>query len=295
VIPPFVGEAALEALGGGMECPRLVNPLSAEEALLRPTLLPGLLAAVARNVGRGLVDVALYEMGHVFVGTGRGADAPGVDDRPSEEQLAAMNAALPAQPRHVGVALAGAHASWDAAVTALVDLGRELGLALQLRAADTFPYHPGRCAELLLDGQRVGLAGELHPRAVTALGVPARTCAGEANLDVLVAAAAAQGPRPAPVVSHFPPASVDVALVVDRAVPAADVEAALRAGAGPLLEEVRLFDVFSGPQIGAGRRSLAFALRFRAPDRTLTDAEVLAARDAAVAQAGARADAVLRS
>ena len=112
---------------------------------------------------------------------------------------------------------------------------------------------------------------------------------------MLVAAAAARGPLPAPVVSHFPPASVDVALVVETGVPAADVEAALREGAGELLESLRLFDVFTGPQVGEGRRSLAYALRFRAADRTLTDVDVLGARDAAVAEAGRRTGAVLRS
>jgi phenylalanyl-tRNA synthetase beta chain len=295
VTPPFVGEAALDALGAAPDCPRVLNPLSAEEALLRPALLPGLLAVVARNTGRGLPDVAVFETGHVFAGSGSTAPTPGVDGRPTAEQLAALDAALPEQPRHVGVALAGGPASWDAAVGALVDLGRALGLELQPRAAGEQPYHPGRCAELLLDGRRVGLAGELHPRVLGRLGLPARTCAGELDLDALVDAAAARGPLPAPVISHFPPASVDVALVVDAGVPAADVEAALRGGAGPLLEQLRLFDVFTGPQVGEGRRSLAYALRLRAADRTLTDVEVLAARDAAVAEAERRVGAVLRS
>jgi phenylalanyl-tRNA synthetase beta chain len=299
VLPPFVSESALEALGGGMDSPRLVNPLSAEEALLRPSLLPGLLSAVLRNVSRGLPDVAVYETGHVFVGQGGLAPTPGVDGPPTEQERKALDAALPDQPRHVGLALAGGPASWDAAVGALVDLGRQLGLVLEPRAAGhtlqgTGPFHPGRCAELLLDGRRVGLAGELHPRVIAALDLPARSCAGEANLDVLVAVAAARGPVPAPVVSHFPPASVDVALVVDTAVAAADVERALRAGAGELLEAVRLFDVYTGPQVGEGKRSLAFALRLRAPDRTLADTDVLAARDAAVAEAARRTGAVLR-
>ncbi len=296
VLPPFVGDDALEALGGGMPSPRLLNPLSAQESLLRPTLLPGLLAAVVRNASRGLSDVAVFETGHVFVGTGgTPVPAPGVDGPPTPEQRRALDGVLPAQPRHLGLALAGAPASWDAAVSAVVAVGRALGLELEPRAAASGPYHPGRTAELLLDGRRVGLAGELHPRVVAALGLPARTCAAEADLDVLVAAAAARGPLPAPHVSHFPPASVDVALVVDEQVPAADVERALRDGAGKLLEVVRLFDVFRGPQVGEGRRSLAYALRLRAPDRTLTDVEVLGARDAAVAEAGRRTGAVLRS
>ncbi len=293
VTPPFVSPESLNALGGGMECPEVLNPLSAEESLLRPTLLPGLLSVVVRNTGRGLGDISVYETGHVFVGTGGSAPAPGVEGRPSEQELAALNAALPAQPRHVGLALSGS--SWDVAVSALVEVGRGLGLVLAPRAADVFPYHPGRCAELLLDGRRVGLAGELHPRAITSLGLPARTCAGEANLDVLVGVAAAQGPLQAPRVSHFPPASVDVALVVDAGVPATEVEAALRDGAGELLEAVQLFDVYSGAQVGEGRRSLAYTLRLRAVDRTLTDVEVLAARDAAIAEAGRRTGAVLRS
>jgi phenylalanyl-tRNA synthetase beta chain len=250
---------------------------------------------VTRNAGRGLADVAVFETGHVFLGTGSVVTAPGVDGRPTPGQLAALDAALPAQPRHVGLALAGGAASWDAAVGALVELGRVVGLDLQPRPAAQDPYHPGRCAELLLDGRRVGLAGELHPRVVGRLGLPARTCAAEANLDVLVAAAADRGPLTAPVISHFPPASVDVALVVDVAVPAAEVEAALREGAGPLLEALRLFDVFTGSQVGQGKRSLAYALRLRAADRTLTDVEVLAARDAAIAEAELRVGAVLRS
>ena len=265
-----------------------MNPLSAEEALLRPSLLPGLLQVVVRNTSRGLGDVAVYETGSVFLGTGSPLPAPPADGPPTPEQRAALDAALPVQPRHVGLALAGPVASWDAAVAHVVGLGRALGLTLVPRAASGGPYHPGRTAELLLDGARVGLAGELHPRVVAALGLPPRTCVAEADLDALVDAAVARGPLPAPVVSHFPPASVDVALVVEAGVPAADVEAALREGAGELLESLRLFDVFTGPQVGQGRRSLAYALRFRAPDRTLTDVDVLGARDAAVAEAGRR-------
>ena len=295
VLPPFVSESALEVLGGGMSSPRLANPLSAEEARLRPTLLPGLLGAVARNVSRGLPDVALFETGHVFLGSGRSVAAPGVQGPPTAEQRAALDAALPDQPRHLALALAGAPASWDAAVAAVVDLGRALGLRLEPRAAGQGPYHPGRTAELLLDGRRVGLAGELHPRVVAALDLPARTCAAEANLDVLIAAAAARDRTPAPLVSPFPPASVDVAVTVAQDVPAAEVEAALRRGAGDLLESVRLFDVYVGPQVGEGRRSLAYALRLRAPDRVLTGPEIRAARDAALERAQAEVGAELRA
>ena len=296
--PPFVPPALLEALGGAPASPRLVNPLSEAESLLRPLLLPGLLTALIRNVSRGLADVSLFETGLVFRGEGRGVPGPGVDRRPDPEQLAALDAALPAQPRHVGAVLCGTRAGrlvdWADAVEALLALGRGLGLELTLRAAADGAWHPGRCAEVLLDGARVGLAGELHPRVVSAAGLPARTCAAEADLDALVAAAAARGAVRAPHVSPYPPAGVDVALVVEEATPAAEVEAALRAGAGPLLEALRLFDVYRGAQVGQGRKSMAYALRLRAPDRTLQDADVLGARDAAVAEAGRRTGAVLR-
>ena len=294
VLTPFVTAEVLDVLGGDMEAPRLLNPLSAQEALLRPTLLPGLLAAAVRNVSRGLVDVALFETGHVFLGIGSAAPVPGVSGPPTLEERAALDAALPRQPRHVGVVLAGGRAGWQEAIGVLVDLGRALGLTLEPRAAPYGPLHPGRSAELLLNGRRVGHAGELHPRVIADLGLPERSCAAEADLDVLVETAAAAGPASAPVVSHFPPANIDIAVTVADGVPAAEVEAALRVGAGQLLEAIRLFDVYVGPQVGEGRRSLAFSLRLRAPDRTLNDVDVLACRDAAVAAAGGRVGAVLR-
>jgi phenylalanyl-tRNA synthetase beta chain len=145
-----------------------------------------------------------------------------------------------------------------------------------------------------VDGEEVliGHAGELHPRVIKALGLPERTSATEIDLDRLERAGG--GTVQAPRVSTFPVATQDVALVVDASVPSSEVEAALRAGAGELLESLRLFDVFTGEQIGAGRKSLAYALRFRARDRTLTVEEASAARDAAVAAAAERTGAVLR-
>jgi phenylalanyl-tRNA synthetase beta chain len=165
------------------------------------------------------------------------------------------------------------------------------------------PWHPGRCAALYLtlDGrdELAGHAGELHPRVLQAFRLPDRTCAMELDLTLVGAAAAARLPVQAPTLSSYPVATLDVALVVADSVPAADVEAALAAGAagadgGSLLEEVRLFDVYTGAQLGAGHKSLAYTLRFRAPDRTLTDSETIAARDAAVAEAARRTGAVLR-
>jgi phenylalanyl-tRNA synthetase beta chain len=146
---------------------------------------------------------------------------------------------------------------------------------------------------VLVDGVVVGHAGELHPQVCEALDLPRRTAAAELDLGAVLAAARDEATAPA--VSAFPPATQDVALVVDAETPAAEVEAALRAGAGELLEDVRLFDVFTGPQVGEGRRSLAYTLAFRAPDRTLTVEETTAAREAAVAEAGRRVRAVQRA
>jgi phenylalanyl-tRNA synthetase beta chain len=129
---------------------------------------------------------------------------------------------------------------------------------------------------------------------LAAHGLPPRTSAFELDFAVLAAAAAASEPVRGPALPAYPLATQDVALVVADEVPAAAVAAALQAGAGELLEEVRLFDVYTGPQLGQGQKSLAYTLRLRAVDRTLTAAEATAARDAAVAEAGRRTGAVLR-
>ncbi|MCO6751688.1 phenylalanine--tRNA ligase subunit beta [Streptomyces sp. IpFD-1.1] len=311
---PFISEQVLDQLGLAADDPArrvvtLVNPLSDEEPALRTTLLPGLLGALRRNDGRGSHDLALFETGLVFHPSGHPpvAERLPVDHRPTDEQLAAINKALPVQPRHAAVVLAGAReqagwwgkghpADWADAVEAARLIARESGTELLIRAGQYGPWHPGRCAELavVIDGDErvVGHAGELHPRVLKALGLPARTCAMEIDLDAVEAAGT--GTVEAPRIATFPVATQDVALVVDAGVPAAEVEAVLREGAGELLESIRLFDVFTGEQLGEGRKSLAYALRFRAADRTLTVEEASAARDAAVALAAERTGAVLR-
>jgi phenylalanyl-tRNA synthetase beta chain len=306
---PFVAPGRADDLGLPADDPmrsavRLVNPLSDEQPLMRTSLLPGLLDTLARNLSRGLRDVALFETGLVFLPRPDAAPAPvlGVERRPSDEELAALERALPIQPRHVAVALAGelvpagwwgpaTPASWADAVQAARTVVRAAGLSASVRAAAQPPWHPGRCAEIVVGGRVVGHAGELHPRVLATLELPPRTAAMELDLDAL---GAAPPPR-APHVSAFPPALLDVALVVDDSVPAASVEAALRDGAGELLESIRLFDLYTDAErVGAGRKSLAYALRFRAPDRTLTVEEANAAKQAAVAAAAERTGAVLR-
>lgn len=306
---PFVGEAEFDALDLPGDDPRrralrLANPISDEQPLLRTTLLPGLLATLRRNVGRGATDVALFESGLVFRPDDAAAVAPRlpVHRRPTDDELAALEAALPSQPRRIAAALCGQRepagwwgpgrpASWADAIEAARVVADAAGAELRVERADEAPWHPGRCAALYVGETLLGHAGELHPRVVAALGLPERTAAMELELDRLDVR---DEPVPAPAVSTFPVATQDVALVVDERVPAAEVEAALRHGAGDLLESVRLFDVYSGAQVGEGRKSLAYALRFRAPDRTLTMEETTAAREAAVAAAADRTGAVLR-
>ena len=304
---PFHATSVLDALGLPEDDERrqvvlLRNPLSEQEPAMRTTLLPGLLATLSRNVSRGQRDVALFEHGAVFPGGSRTpAPLPGVDRRPDDATLAALLGAVPAQPWHVAVALAGnreprgwwgagRRAVWADAVQAARLVAAASGVELTVRAGDRAPWHPGRCAELLVGDHVVGYAGELHPRVCAALELPARTSVMELDVDALPPARVPVGPR----ISTFPPVLIDLALVVGDEVPAAEVDAALREGAGELLESLRLFDVYTGPPVPAGSRSLAFALTLRAPDRTLTSEEATAVRDAAIAAAAARTGAELR-
>jgi phenylalanyl-tRNA synthetase beta chain len=211
---------------------------------------------------------------------------------------------LPREPMYLAAALAGERiphgwwgsgrpATWSDAIQLVRDVATVLRCDVEVAAAEYAPWHPGRCAAISVDGVLVGHAGELHPRVCAALELPVHTCAAEVDLSELLGHAG--GPvQPSPV-STFPVATQDVALVVADDVSSSAVEAALRDGAGGLLESLRLFDVYTGDQIGEGRRSLAYALRFRAHDRTLTAEEATATRDAAVAEAVRRVDAVLRS
>jgi phenylalanyl-tRNA synthetase beta chain len=306
---PFVGAAAFDQLGLPADDPlrhtvRLANPLSAEEPSYTTTLLPGLLRAAARNLGRGLPGVSLFETGTVAFPVDRGpAPIYGVDWRPSEDDLVKLFEAIPEQPLHLAVVLAGEReragwwgegraAGWADAVGLVRHLGEELGVEVEVVAATRMPWHPGRCARVSVGGAELGHAGELHPQVAAAFGLPVRAAAVEIDLDVLMSHAV--DVVPGPEFSTFPVAKEDVALVVAADLPAAEVEAALREGAGEYLESIRLFDVYTGDQVGPGRKSLAFALRFRAPDRTLTEQETSAARDAAVALAAERCGAVQR-
>jgi phenylalanyl-tRNA synthetase beta chain len=284
---------------------QVLNPLESDRPRLATTLLPALLEALGRNVSRGTVDVALYAIAQVVEPTvdTRAVERIPTERRPTDDEIATLDASLPRQPQHVGVVLAGLRepaGPWGPgrpveaadAFEAVRVIGRAAGAELTLRAAHYLPWHPGRCAEVVIgNGAVVGHAGQLHPAVVERSGLPKGTCAVELDLDAIPITEA----LPAPVVSPFPAVFQDVSLIVGEDVAASLVVDAVRDGAGELLEEVRLFDVYTGPQIGDGRKSVTLALRFRAGDRTLTEDEASAARDAAVKTAADRVGAIQRA
>ena len=309
VLPtPFLPAGVFDQWGLDVEDPRrnitaVLNPLEADRPDLATTLLPALLEALSRNVSRGFGDVALFSVAQVVQPTEHtcAVELIPTDRRPTDAEIALLDASLPHQPVHVGAVLAGLReprGPWgpgrpveaaDAFEAARV-IGRACGVEVTLRPAQHLPWHPGRCAEVVVDGRVVGYAGQLHPAAIERSGLPAGSCAVEIDLD----AVPLTDRLPAPRVSPFPAVFQDLSLVVGADVAAQDVIDAVRAGAGELLEDVALFDVYTGPQVGEGRKSLTLALRFRAADRTLTEDEASAARDSAVAAAAERLGAQLR-
>ncbi len=318
---PFIGSADFDRLGLAAGDPRrdaltLLNPLSAERPALRTTLLPGVLEAASRNVSRGSDSVLIYEIGPAFLPSDSGVEPvvevrPGVRDRPSDEELTDLQRPLPCERLRLGAVMCGSWepagwwgpgrtAGWADAIESARFVADRLGVGFRVEPADPSTgldagntWHPTRCADLIAGGRVVGRAGELHPAVVLAYGLPERAAAVELDLDTLLELA--NSVPAAPEVGTMPVAKEDLALVVDEEVPAAAVAAALSAGAGSLLESLHLFDVYHGPQVGSGRKSLAFGLRFRAPDHTLTAEDLAGARSAALAAAKAATGAELRS
>ena len=298
---PFVNPeyvAQLGFVGDRAKSFKLANPMSEEFPDLRTHLLPGLLLTAVRNQGRGAKDIALFEIGSVFrnteklvspgeIGTGR------VPDTATQEKI---YKSVPNQPLHVGAVVAGklgadgwngkaADFTWVEAIGFARSIIESTGNIATTKASDFAPWHPGRCAELLVNGKPVAHAGELHPRTIAELGLPARSCA----FVVVLSALEFSGSKKSTVLITMPAAIQDLALVIDQSVAASDVEAALRAGAGDLLESITLFDRYD--KLGDGKVSLAFTMVFRASDRTLTADEVsqyrTAAADAALKACGA--------
>jgi phenylalanyl-tRNA synthetase beta chain len=270
----------------------LQNPLSVERSVLRPSLLPGLLEVLAINANRQMPDARIFEVGNVFA-PHRLEDA----DRPAHEEL------------RLGIALTGLRAprAWFTGGRDRVDIHDAKGMAeaalaaAGLTDAETVPWpadrvpaflEPGRAARLMRGETEFGWFGEVALAAREIFDLPAPVFVAELSVTALAglpAATARYEPLP-----RFPAVQRDLAIVVGSEVAAGEVEAAIRAMRLPLLTRLTLFDVYTGGQVGAGRRSLAWSLTFQAPDRTLTDAEVNRLHERIVAEVAKRFRAEVR-
>jgi phenylalanyl-tRNA synthetase beta chain len=302
---PFVNQEMVDLLGftgDRAKSFKIANPMSEEFPLLRTHLLPGLLTTAVRNIARGAKDLAIFEIGSVFRNTtplGRAIN-PATNKRPSEKNIKELFDGVPKQMLFVGAVVAGdkipsgwqgsgSKFIWSDAIAKAQEVIELTGNNYEISASELAPWHPGRCAELTVNGKAVAHAGELHPRVISALKLPERSCAFAVILSELPQASVTK----APAISTYPATVQDVALVVDQGVTAANLTSALKVGAGPLLESITLFDRYD--QIAGNKVSLAFTLTFRAKDRTLTSEEVAGYRDQAVEHAGKMVGAVLRT
>lgn len=302
---PFTNQATIDSMGFVGERSstyKVANPMSEEFPLMRVHLVPGLIEVAQRNLSRGAKDFAIFEMGSIFRSSQKlvPAISPDLSKRPNEKIIDEIFASVPAQGYHVAGLLVGKTENenwqgksraynWQDAIAYAQDILALSNLEWTVARSDLAPWHPGRCAELIVNGKAVAHAGELHPRIVAAYGLPERSVAFAVALSALPDSALV---RPT-TVGTMPAAVQDVALIVDSTVSAADVEGALREGAGVLLESITLFDRYD--KIGDGKISLAFTLVFRAQDRTLTGEEVSVMREAATAVAAKKFGAVVRT
>jgi phenylalanyl-tRNA synthetase beta chain len=283
----------------------LANPIQEEAGQLRLSLIPGLMETARRNLSRGFTDLALVEQGSVFSSVKQAkVSFPDTSSRPSETEINALNASIPNQPKHLagiflgnrGDAQPGAKpvrfGVQDALYAAKL-VGQAIGVTFDLKQAEPKGYHPGRSAELLVGGKVVGFVGEIAPVITKLADLPRTVGVFEIDLDALLEAAPES--VTAKPIGTLPAATQDLSLVVSVDVPAQDVLNTVREGCGELLEDISLTDDYRGSNIADGMKSLTFALRFRAMDRTLTQVEATEARDKAVALASNRFKAEIRA
>lgn len=318
---PFLGNEH-DLMGLPADDPRrdtvkLANPLADDAPALRSSLLDTLLNTASRNVSRGNPRVAIFELDQVVSAQGVvPAPIPGVEEKPSDEVMQALRAGVPKQPWHVAAVLAGnaieasphdAARAWDwaDAIELAIRVAVSQGLAVRPEALGAggqatvaAPFHPGRVAQIrvgaLTGGKVLGYAGELHPKVCQNFGLPPRTCAFELDLDAIEKARPKDAFQLRPV-STFPAAKEDLAFVVKQDVPALKVYNAIAKAGEGLVEELRLFDVFeNAEQLGEGRKSLAFALRLRAADHTLSPQEIKETRNRIIKKVEKTCQATLR-
>ncbi|MDY2941907.1 MAG: phenylalanine--tRNA ligase subunit beta [Varibaculum sp.] len=300
---------------------RIANPLADNEPLLRTSVLDSLLSVAARNIARGNTDLAIFEAGLVFRASVKGLSGiPPVASRPSDEQLRGLLGGVPKQPHHIaGIGCgnfveqtplgAARQIDWRDAVSAVRDIATAIGSQIRVVGSgygntdsplaitgpeSVAPFHPGRCARVLTGAKLVAVAGELHPDVCDAFALPQRSVAFEVDLDALIKSRRGGGFAIKPV-STYPPAREDLAFVVDDSVSAQEAIELIEKQAGELLETVRLFDSYTGEQIPAGKKSLAFALQLRAVDHTLAADEIAEVRNRVVKLMAKKLRAELRS
>ncbi|MCF8529361.1 MAG: phenylalanine--tRNA ligase subunit beta [Aquiluna sp.] len=301
---PFLSSEQNSWFGKG-KVVTLENAMQSEFSELRTSLLPGLVLAAARNLSRGTSDLAIIEEGSVFLGSSAEAvkELPVGNQRPTKEMLDSLNASIPEQPRHIAGLVLGdwisqapgqksIEAGYPQMVQAAESIAMAAGLTCEIRQASPEGFHPGRSAEVLINSVVVGFVGELDPALASANHLPRRVGAFELNLESIFA----QAPEvlSAKELRIMPAATQDLSLLVEVSVSAADLAKVIAEGAGDLLEQVSLVDDYRGGNLPEGQKSLTFALKFRAADRTLTQAEATTARDGAVALANQRFGATQR-
>ena len=302
---PFTNQKTIDEMG--FVGPRaatfaLANPMSDENPLLRVHLVPGLIEVAARNISRGAQNFAIFEIGSIFRSSKKldSFVSPDTNNRPSEKIISTIFESVPQQTEMISGLLVGnkeienwdgktSSYDWKDAIAFAQEVLELCHLEYEIKRSDLAPWHPGRCAELLVNGIVVSHAGEIHPRILAQYNLPARSSAFAINLGVLPPSLMVRPSR----VGVMPAAVQDVALIVDSSVTALEVQQALKEGAGDLLESISLFDRYD--KVGDGKVSLAFTLTFRAEDRTLTGEEVSAMREAATNLAAKRCGAVVRT
>lgn len=293
----FINPAGNELVGragDGREI-RILNPITSDMGVMRRSLLPGLLGNVAHNFNHGVEEVALFEVGHTY----EFADAeasPRDDKAPTPPAVES--------PVFAAILAGGTKPSWKeaereadffAAKGLLEYLLAALGITRHITepATDITWLHPGRSARLVVKGAPVAIVGEIHPSVLRQLDIKKKVC----YLEIPLAGVVVEGESAFKYtdIGRFPAVTRDVALVVDRAVASADLERTIRKAGRELLRDVRLFDVYEGDRIEAGRKSLAYTLTFRALDRTLKDAEVNEAQERILAALTSNHGAQLRA
>jgi phenylalanyl-tRNA synthetase beta chain len=259
----FASSADLE-LTGDRDAVGVANPLAADDAFLRASLIPGLLRAVSQNMARQVRGVALFEVGRVFF--------PGDPVEEHERVAAAFSgqagSGYPEPAREFD--FSDAKGALEVLLDGLGLSGWELGPPPSRRT-----FHPARSASVFVDGELIGEVGELAPRVVEGLALPRRVALFELEVAVLAKHRRDRGTYRE--ISRHPPNRRDLSFVVDTRVPAGKVRDALIEAGGELVDAVILFDVFTGHPIPEGKKSLAFSVDFRAPDRTVPDDEADAA------------------